>query len=103
MREESPPPETGAPRPVRPRRKTDDDLKPVYGNKPRLASSGEQAPTKALLKHVGDVWLFEIREAGRVSYAVEQAEHVWKFTLLYSAQNKFAREVNKVQGGSENG
>ena len=71
-----------------------------YHSRPALASAGLPAPNKALLRHVEDVWLFEIREGNRASYyTVERGDYVWPFSMFYTAQSKFEREVAK--GGRE--
>ena len=53
---------------------------------------------KVLLDHAGAVWLFEIREVDRSHYSVEVEDHVWKFSLLWSAQCKFERELKRHSG-----
>jgi hypothetical protein len=98
------PPEKKAPRSAKPERKAARRSAAQYGSKPPLASDGEPTPTKALLSHAGDVWLFEVREGHhRISYVVERAERTWPFGLRFSAESKFLREVNKAKGGRENG
>jgi hypothetical protein len=99
-RTESPPGKKAA-WPARPDREAARRSTAEYSSKPPLSSDGEPAPNKALLEHINGIWLFEIREAHSVSYVVEKGERVWQFSLLYSAQGKFAREVTKARGGRE--
>jgi hypothetical protein len=52
-------------------------------------------PVKKLLAHQDPVWLFEVREGGRVSYIVERKELWWRYGLFLQAQAKFDRQVQK--------
>lgn len=98
------PPPKEAPRSAKPERETARRSEVDYGSRPRLASDGDPAPAKALLRHAKDVWLFEIREGHGVAYTVERPGHTWPFGMLYSAESKFLREVSKTsKGGRENG
>jgi hypothetical protein len=53
------------------------------------------APVKKLLAYQDPVWLFEVREGGRVSYVVERKDLWWRFGLLFPARAKFDRQVQK--------
>ena len=94
-----PPSEEKAPRPAKSRREADKSSIEPYGSRPPLASAGEPAPSKALIANDQGVWLFAVRTGHHVEYSVELADHVWRFTLLYSAESKFLREVNKASNG----
>jgi hypothetical protein len=55
----------------------------------------QPTPIKKLLAHRGSVWLFEIVEGDRNYYAVEHGKLVWRFNLLFQAEAKFLRQVEK--------
>jgi hypothetical protein len=55
----------------------------------------QRTPIKKLLAHRGSVWLFEVVEEDRNYYAVEHGELVWRFNLLFQAEAKFLRQVEK--------
>jgi hypothetical protein len=57
----------------------------------------QPSPIKKLLAQRGSVWLFEIAEGDRNYYAVERGELVLRFNLLFQAEAKFLREVEKSQ------
>lgn len=58
-------------------------------------------PVRRLLERRGEVLLYEVLIANRSVFVVENSRDSWRFSLLYSAESKFLREVNKASTGRE--